>query len=129
MSVSRKQALRELLEEARQSGVTIHSDEEAEALLDWAAMREGAPPKSYQAVTYGNDIFIRPEYVKNVRILREEMIHVAQQRAGIRTDEVRQAEVEARLQMIRNRHKWGLSKDEIREIIGEVRRVRSAEKY
>lgn len=129
MSVSREQALRELLAEARQSGITIHADDEAEALLDWAAIREGAPPENYQAVTFGDDIFVRRRYARDVRILREEMIHVAQQRAGINTDEVLHAEIEARVEMIRNRHRWALTNEEVRKMVEEIRRVRRRGRY
>ena len=129
MRKRRQRALRELLDEARQNGITIHTDEEAQALLDWAAQREGAPPENYYAVTFGSDIFIRPEYAGNVRVLREEIIHVAQQRAGVGSDQVIRAEVEARVQMISNRHRWGLTNDEIREIIKEVRRLRRDWRY
>lgn len=129
MSISRGQALRELLAEAERSGITIHADDEAEALLDWAAMRGGAPPENYQAVTFGDDIFVRRRYARNVRVLREEMIHVAQQRAGISADEVLSAEVEARLEMIRNRHRWALTNEEVREMVEDIRRVRRSERY
>ena len=84
MNVSRDQALFELLEEAREHGITIHSDAEAEELLDWAAMRHGQRPEKYHAVTFGQDIFVRAQYAGELRVLREEMIHVEQQRAGNR---------------------------------------------
>lgn len=129
MSISRGQALRELLAEAKRSGITIHADDEAEALLDWAAMREGAPLENYQAVTFGDDIFVRRQYARNVRVLREEMIHVAQQRAGISADEIIRAEAEARFEMIRNRHRWALTNEEIREMVEEIRRVRRSGRY
>lgn len=129
MRISREQALQELLAEARKSQVTIHSDEEAQRLLDWAAWREGAPPENYHAVTLGSDIFIRPEYAENVRVLREELLHVYQQRAGIGTDRIIQAEIDTRLQMIRYRDRWGLTNDEVREMIREIRQIRQTERY
>ena len=125
----REQALRELLEEARRENIIIQSDEEAQALLNWAARQEGVPPENYHAVTIGDNIFVRPEYVNNVRVLREEIIHVFQQRAGQATDDVVQAEIEARLQIIRYRHRWGITNDEVREMIREIRKIRETGRY
>ena len=121
MNVSREQALFELLTEASERGITIRSDAEAEELLDWAAMRVGQPPERYHAVTLGQDIFVRAAYAGDIRVLREEMIHVEQQRAGIGTDEILEAEIEARQLMIRNRHRWSFTNHEIRAIIEELR--------
>ena len=129
MSVSRQQALNELLEEARQLRISIHANREAEELLDWAAARHGARPEKYQAVTFGNDIFVRARYANDVRVLREELIHVGQQQAGLRTDEILEAELEARLLMIKNRHRWGLLNDEVKTIVDEVRAFRRRGRY
>jgi hypothetical protein len=90
---------------------------------------DGAKPESYEAVTYGNDIFIRPKYKNDVRVLREEMIHAEQQRAGLRTDEIIRAEIQARLLMIRNRHRWGLINDEVRMMVGEIRILRQSREH
>jgi hypothetical protein len=129
MSVSRQKALTELIEEAKRSGISIHTDSEAEELLDWAARRDGAPPESYQAVAFGKDIFVRPQYANDVRVLREEMIHVEQQRAGIATNQILTAEIQTRLLMIANRRQWALSNDEVREMIGEIRLLRLRGRY
>jgi len=129
MNVSRQRALTELLDEAKRDGITIHTDSEAEELLDWAARRDGARPESYQAITFGKDIFVRPRYANDVRVLREEMIHVEQQQAGIATDQIVKAEVQTRLLMIENRHRWALSNDEVREMIDEVRLLRLRGRY
>lgn len=129
MKVSRQQALTELLEEAKRSGISIHTDSEAEELLDWAARRDGAPAASYQAVAFGSDIFVRPQYANDVRVLREEMIHVEQQRAGIATDQILKAEIQTRLLMIEKRHRWALSNDEVREMIDEIRLLRLRGRY
>ena len=59
-----------------------------------------------------------------MRVLREEMIHVEQQRKGIATDQILKAEIQARLLMIEKRHRWALSNDEVRELIGEIRLLR-----
>jgi Domain of unknown function (DUF4157) len=126
---SREQALSELLEEAKKANVEIHSDEEAQRLLDWAAQADGVDAASYHAVTIGDDIFVRVEHAANVRVLREELIHVFQQRGGIASNQIVEAEIQARLAMIRFRHKWGLTHEEIREIISEVRRIRISGKY
>ena len=129
MRVSRRQALTELLEEAKRSGIDLHTDSEAEELLDWAARRDGAQPESYQAVAFGNDIFVRPRYASDLRVLREEMIHVEQQRTGIATDQILQAEIHTRLLMVEKRHRWALSNDEVRELIGEIRLLRLRGRY
>lgn len=129
INTSREEALSELLEEARRSNINIQADEEANALLDWAARREGVNPENYHAVTIGDNIFVRPEYLENVRILREEMIHVFQQRAGQSTENIVEAEIEARLQIIRYRHRWGITNDEVREMIDEIRQMRETGRY
>lgn len=129
MSTSREQALRDLLDEAHGAGVVIHTDDEAQRLLDWAAAQEGVDRSSYHAVTIGDDIFVRPEHAENVRILREELIHVFQQRGGVSTAEIVEAEIAARLEMVRYRHRWGLTIDEVREMIREVRTMRRTGRY
>lgn len=129
MKTSRQQALAELLAEAEARGVTIHSDDEAVLLLDWLAAQKGIARERIQAVTFGNDIFIRSEHAFNVRILREEMIHVGQQAAGIAHDEVSRAEVDARRQMIKNRRVWGIINDEAREMIAEIRSINETGRY
>ena len=125
----RDQALHELLDEAEKANIIIHSDDEAQRLLDWAARTEGVDPASYHAVTIGDDIFVRAEHVGNVRVLREELIHVFQQRGGIASNELVEAEVQARLSMIRFRHRWGITSDEVREMIREIRTIRKTGKY
>lgn len=129
MKTSRQQALVELLAEAEARGVTIHSDDQAVLLLDWFAAQKSIAQERIQAVTFGNDIFIRPEHAGNVRILREEIIHVEQQAASIAHDEIARAEVNARWQMIKNRRVWGITNDEAREMIAEIRRVNEAGRY
>lgn len=129
VNTPRAQALHELLEEARRASVIIHSDEEAQRLLDWAARTAGAEPHTFHAVTIGDDIFVRPEHLANVRVLREELIHVFQQRAGASSAEIVEKEIEARLMMIKYRHKWGITADEIREMIQEVRTMRKTGRY
>jgi len=125
----RKQALEELLTEAKKGNISINSDSEAQALLNWAAKNQGVPPENIHAVTIGSEIFVRPQYAENVRVLREELIHVSQQRAGISTDKLVQGEIEARLMMIKNRHKWGMTNEEIREMIKEVRQISRTGRY
>ena len=125
----RRQALHELVEEAEKANVIIHTDEEAQRLLDWAARSEGVEPSSYHAVTIGDDIFVRVEHAENVRVLREELIHVFQQRGGLASNQIVEAEVQARLSMIRFRHRWGITNDEVREMIREVRIIRKTGKY
>lgn len=129
MSTSREQALKDLLTEAAAGGIVIHTDAEAQRLLDWAAAQQGVPPENFQAVTLGGDIFVRPEYAENVRVLREELIHVTQQAAGIGTDQIVQAEIEARLQIIMNRRQWAITNEEVREMIDEIRQMRKTGRY
>ena len=62
-------------------------------------------------------------------MLREELIHVFQQRAGISTAEIVDGEIVARLEMIRYRHRRGLTADEVREMIREVRIMRRTRRY
>ena len=84
-------------------------------------MRDGQPPERYHAVTLGQDVFVRAAYAGNLRVLREEMIHVEQQRAGIGTDQILEAEIEARQLMIKNRRRWAFTNREIRAMIKEIR--------
>jgi hypothetical protein len=72
---------------------------------------------------------VRPEYAENVRVPREELIHVAQQAAVVATDQLVRAEIEARLQIIMNRHRWAITDDEVREMIKEVRQMRKTGRY
>jgi hypothetical protein len=125
----RSEALEELLREAAANDVMIHSDSEAQALLDWSARSAGEDPSNYHAVTIGQDIFVRPAYADNVRVLREELIHTFQQKAGAASNEIVEKEIEARLLMIQYRHKWSITNDEIREMIREVRIMRKTGKY
>lgn len=125
----REQALKELLEEARKADVIIQSDAEAERYLDLAAKRFGGNPADYHAVTIGDVIFVRPQYAENVRVLREELIHVFQQRSGMNVTDVVAQEIEARLMMIGRRHQWSMAVDEVKEMIAEVRQMRKTGRY
>ncbi|HEY0988449.1 MAG TPA: DUF4157 domain-containing protein [Kofleriaceae bacterium] len=125
----REQALKELLEEARKADVIIQSDAEAERYLDLAAKRYGGNPSDYHAVTIGDVIFVRPQYAENVRVLREELIHVFQQRGGMAVTDIVAQEIEARLMMIARRHQWSMTVDEVKEMIAEVRQMRKTGKY
>jgi hypothetical protein len=129
--VTRREALHELLEEARKAGIHIHTDAEAQRYLDHVAKLEGVAPDRMHAVALGEDIFVRAEHVDNVRVLREELIHCFQQKAGMEATRaaVVAGEIEARLMMIRFRHRWALTNDEIREMIREVRIMRKTGKY
>jgi hypothetical protein len=125
----REQALKELLEEARKAEVIIQSDAEAERYLDLAAKRYGGKPSDYHAVTIGDLIFVRPQYAENVRVLREELIHVFQQRGGMAVTDIVAQEIEARLMMIARRHHWSMTVDEVKEMIAEVRQMRKTGRY
>jgi hypothetical protein len=125
----RPEALRSLHEELQQAGATIRSDAEAQRLLDWAARVRGDLPENFHAVTLGDTIYVRPQYADNVRVLREELIHVMQQRGGMGTAERVAAEIEARLLMIASRHRWALTNAEVREMIREIRQMRATGRY
>lgn len=125
----REQALKELLEEARKADVIIQSDAEAKRYLDLAAKRYGGKPSDYHAVTIGDVIFVRPQYADNVRVLREELIHVFQQRGGMAVTDIVAQEIEARLMMIARCHQWSMTVDEVKEMIAEVRQMRKTGKY
>jgi hypothetical protein len=125
----RGEALKQLLKEAAAGGIIIHSDAEANAYLDWAAKVQGIPPESMHACTLGTDIFVRPAYANDVRVLREEMIHVKQQQAGAASNEIVDKEIAARTEMIANRLKWGITNAEVREMIREIRQMRKTGKY
>jgi hypothetical protein len=127
--VPREKALQNFLKEVKDNGVVIHSDEEATRYLDWCAKQHGAPPESFHAVTLGDDIFVRPEYADNVRVLREELVHVYQQREGADITKVVDLEIDARLQLIQNRHEWGITNNEVREMIQEIRIMRKTGRY
>ena len=126
---NRSEALQELLNEIQNGGVEIHSDEEAQAYLDFAAKQRGIPPKSVHAVAIGNDILVRKEYAENVRVLREEWIHIGQQRHGLASNEIVEAEIEARELMIQNRQNWAITNEEVREMIWEIKQMRERGRY
>ena len=125
----REKALQDLLEEIEKGGVEIHSDEEAQAYLDFAAKQRGILPKSVHAVAIGDDILVRKEYAENVRVLREEWIHIEQQRRGLASNEIVEAEIEARELMIQNRRNWAMTNAEVREMIREIRQMRERGRY
>lgn len=128
--VSRQEALEQLRQEAADNGIFIHTDHEAQALLDWCARQHGTDPEDFHAVTLGEDIFVRPEYVDKVRVLREELLHVTQHRQGLSsTDRIVQNEIDARLEIIRRRHEWGITNEEVREMIREIRTMLRTGRY
>jgi len=129
LKAEREKALQELLEGMQKDGVEIHSDEEAQAYLNFAAKQRGLPAKSVHAVAIGDDILARKEYAENVRILREEWIHIQQQRRGLASNRIVEAEIEAREMMIRNRRKWAITNEEVREMIREIRLMRERGRY
>jgi hypothetical protein len=99
--------------------------------VESAAQVQGIEPERMQAASIGDVIFVRQAYVANVRILREELIHVHQQRAGIEVsrESITTGELMARYELIRNRHRWGLTRPEIREVVQEIRILRRTGRY
>lgn len=128
-TAKREQALRELLAEMQKDGIEIHSDSEAQQYLDFAAKQRGISLKSAHAVTLGSDILIRKSYLENARVLREEWIHVQQQKRGLASNQIVEAEIEARVLMIQNRRRWAITNEEAREMIREIRQMRERGRY
>lgn len=129
MYTSRAQALLDVMADAHQAGAVVHADEEANQLLDFLARKNGELPENYNAVTLGDDIFVRPQYADNVRVLREELVHVFQQRAGVSTSSTFEKEIQARLMIIGSRQGWGITNNEVREMIQEIHQMRATGKY
>lgn len=142
---NRSAALSELLAEARTLDITIVSGDDAARYLNARAASHGADPASFHAVTIGDNILVRPEHAADVRVLREEFIHVLQQRRDIDptllADELRRRGVEiefvgtaleesqARRIMIRFRRTFALTNAEVRDMIGEVRQIERTGRY
>ena len=82
---------------------------------DEVRAQHGGKPCDYHAVTIGDVILVRPQYAENVRVLREELIHVFQQRGGMAVTDIVAQEIEARLMMIAQRHQRSLTVDEVKE--------------
>jgi hypothetical protein len=132
--VSREQALRDVYAEAAAKNVEIITGKDADEYLDHAARMQGLPPDAVHAINLGSElIFVRDRFAENPRVIREELIHTGQQAeasvgaGGV--DSRPQQEIEARLEMIRNRHQWGITNDEVREMIVEIRQIRETGRY
>ena len=127
---SRQWAIEALLREAREHGIQIHSGPDVEAYLDWSAQQRGLAPSQVHASTLGDDIFVRVAYADNPRVLREEMIHGAQGRAGqISSDRIVANEIAAREIMITHATAWGITADEVAEMQREIVIMRRRERY
>ena len=122
---SRPQALAEVLEEMSAKNVELRIDEEAQEYLDYCARMSGADPKDFHAVTLGEDlIMMRPEYADNPRILREELIHTDQAKAGkVNSSSIVENEIEARELMIKNADRWGITPEEVAEMQREIEQM------
>lgn len=125
-NVSREQALADVLNEAKKLEVEIRSNQEAEEYLNYAARMSGIEAPQMHAATLGPDlIMIRKAHAKNPRVLREELLHTQQQKAGIAISDasVTNAEIEVRIVMLQNRYKWGITEEEAQEMIEDVRLI------
>jgi len=71
--------------------------------------------------------YVRPQYASNIRILREELIHVQQQREGINS--VVEAEIQARELMIQARDHWGITDGNVQEMMREIEQMRQTGRY
>ncbi|VAW60609.1 hypothetical protein MNBD_GAMMA10-1654, partial [hydrothermal vent metagenome] len=131
----RDQAVADVYAEAQARGVEIRTGQEADEWLDYAARQQGIAPESMHATTLGDDlIYIRDAHSSNPRVLREELVHTTQNsRITVGADpsvDTRPAlEIEAREELIRNRHQWSITNDEIREAIQEIRIIRETGQY
>jgi hypothetical protein len=74
---------------------------------------------------------VRPSLADNPRVLREELLHTKQQKSGFEVSKQSQtnAEIQVREEMIRNRHQWGITNDEVREMINDIRLIRERGGY
>ena len=122
---SRGRALQSALREANRLGIEIDSGEDAVAYLNWYERTAGATPGSHHAVAVGTDlIYVRPEYAANVRVLREEILHVLQQWGGLEIGAgghgIAEAEVAVRQTLMQNARRWGLTPTEVRELQREI---------
>jgi hypothetical protein len=127
---SRQQAMEALLLEAREKEIHIHTGPDVEAYLDWSARQRGLEPSQVHASTLGDDIFVRAAYADNPRVLREEMIHVEQGRAGqISTIRSVENEIAAREIIIAHAQEWGITAAEVAQMQREVAIMRQTERY
>jgi hypothetical protein len=93
--------------------------------LNWYERTAGATPGSHHAVAVGDDlIYVRPEYATNVRVLREELLHVLQMRGGLEVGiggyGINEAEIAVREALIQNASRWGLTDAEVQELKREI---------
>ncbi len=71
-----------------------------------------------------------PQYAGNIRILREELIHVQQGREGsINSVSVVEAEIQARELMIQFRDRWGITDSDVQEMMREIEQMRQTGRY
>lgn len=116
--------------EAREKGIHIHTGPDVEAYLDWSAQQRGLGPSQVHASTLGDDIFVRVVYADNPRVLREEMIHVEQGRAGrVSTDRIVENEIAAREIIIAHAEEWGITAAEVAQMQREITIMRRTERY
>ena len=133
-AVTRAEALAEVRAEAarRNIGILTDADPEVKAYMDAAAKREGVAPEDLHASTIGDTIMVREAVADDVRVLREEMIHVDQQQnmqIGVGVDTRVDAEIAARQTMLDNAKDWALTQDEINEITREIETIRDRGRY
>ncbi len=94
--------LKQVLDAIRAEGGEIVTGAEADRNLNWAAKAPRVPPNHLHPATIGDTAFVRSEYANNPRVLREEYIHLMQQKLGYGTDRMLEAEISARRLMIAN---------------------------
>ncbi|KMO27453.1 hypothetical protein [Methylobacterium aquaticum] len=133
-AVTREQALAEVRADAARDGIEIMTDADPEVkrYMDDAARREGIDPDALHALTLGDMIFVREARQDDVRVLREELIHTAQQRGmeiGVDTDPRTSSELDAREELLKNAERWALTPEEINEIQQEIIEIKSRGKY
>jgi len=119
--ISNELAIQQALNEAAELGIKMYSDDETIAYLNWRSRQQGT---RVNAATFGNTILIRPEYARNVAVLRQEMIHSGQQMTGqATTGNIAEMEIQARMIILQNRHTWGITREEALMIIQQIRQI------
>jgi hypothetical protein len=134
--VSRDQALAELEREIAARGVEVLTDADPEVAryLEARERAKGMAPGGIAACSIENVIIVREAFRRDVRTLREELIHMdqaAESPFGIGPDGVEgeaELELDARRRMVENAERWGLV-DEVPALELEIELIRGGRWY
>ena len=120
----------------RADGIEIFTDADPEmkVYMDNAAKREGVKPEYLHAITIGDNIVVRQSQANDVRVLREEMTHVQQQRGGkvvlgANLDNRVYLEIEAREELISSADDFGLSPSDVVDLKKEIETIKQKGEY